>query len=70
VTYRPVFHARIEADVREAMGRYEAQSPGLGERFKRMFYAVEHDVVYVLTVQYAGRKPAYLRRVAQERRTN
>ncbi|MEY2879409.1 MAG: hypothetical protein RLZZ15_1789 [Verrucomicrobiota bacterium] len=33
-----------------------------------VFYAVEDDVVYVLTVQYAGRKPALLRAIVRERR--
>lgn len=32
-----------------------------------IFYAVEGDTVFVLTVQYAGRKPAFLRSVALER---
>lgn len=35
-----------------------------------IFYAVGHDVIYVLTVQYAGRKPAYLRGIARERHAN
>ncbi|MEO7411780.1 MAG: hypothetical protein ABIZ81_00360 [Opitutaceae bacterium] len=105
MTHRPVFHPRIEADVREEMGRYEELSPGLGERFKRTVYAtvdeilvlpeknavkagagirtrltrpfpdlifdaVERETVFVLTVHYAGRKPAILRAVARERRKN
>ncbi len=104
MTHRPVFHPRIEADVREAMARYDEKSPGLGERFKRtfyatvdeivflpeknavkvdeairtrlmppfpylIFYAVENDVIFILTVQYAGRKPAYLKTTVRERRT-
>ena len=35
-----------------------------------VFYAIEHDVVFVLTVQYAGRKPAWLRGVARGRQTS
>ncbi len=81
---------------------YEERSPGLGERFKRtfyatvdemlflpaknavkvdeeirtrlmrpfpylIFYAVADDIIFVLAVQYAGRKPAYLRAVVRER---
>ena len=102
VTRTPVFHPRIEADVREAVGHYAEGAPSLGERFKRafyatvdqivvfpekhaikvdavirttlmrpfpylIFYAVEGNRVYFLTVQYAGRKPAYLRAVVRER---
>jgi len=102
VTHRPVFHPRVEADVREAMTRYEALSCGLGARFKRalyatvddvlflpgksavkvggvirtrlmrpfpylIFYAVEGETVFVLAVQYAGRKSAFLRSIARER---
>ena len=103
MTFLPIFHPRIEADVREAMASYDERSPGLGVRFKRTFYAavdsilvfpekhrvkidkeirtrlmrpfpylilyaVESDVVFVLTVQYAGRRPALLKAIAQERR--
>lgn len=32
-----------------------------------IFYAVEHDVVFVLTVQYAGRRPALLRAIVRSR---
>lgn len=35
-----------------------------------VFYAVEHEVVFVLTVQYAGRKPALLRAIARGRQTS
>ncbi|MBI4625467.1 MAG: hypothetical protein HY736_19880 [Verrucomicrobia bacterium] len=100
--HRPIFHPRIEADVRVAVTRYAECSVSLGERFKRTFYATvddilflpaknavkvdaeirtrlirpfpylvyyvaEGDVVFILTVQYAGRRPAYLRSVARER---
>ena len=103
MTFLPIFHPRIEADVREAMASYDERSPGLGARFKStfyasvdsvlvfpekhrvkideeirtllmrpfpylIFYAIERDVVFVLTVQYAGRRPAFLKAVAQERR--
>jgi ParE toxin of type II toxin-antitoxin system, parDE len=103
VPHRPIFHPRIEADVREAVTYYDGRSAGLGERFKRTFYAtvddilffpaksavkvdeeirtrlnipfpylvfyvVETEVVFILAVQYAGRRPAYLRSVARERR--
>ena len=98
----PIFHPRIEDDVRDAMARYEEVSPELGQRFKRtfyaivdeilifpekyavkfadvrtrlirpfpylVFYAVENDRVFVLTVQYAGRRPAYLKTTIRERR--
>jgi hypothetical protein len=102
VRYLPIFHPRIEADVRSAMASYDERSPGLGERFKRTFYATveavlifplkdavkldgvirtrlmrpfpylifyvaENATVFVLTVQYAGRKPALSRGVARER---
>ena len=102
MTPRPVFHPHIEADVCEAMTRYEDLAPVLGGRFKRTFYAtvddmlflpeknsvkvdveirtrlmrpfpylifyvVEDDVVFLLTVQYAGRKPAFPRAVARGR---
>jgi plasmid stabilization system protein ParE len=105
VIHRPIFHPRIEGDVREATGRYNEQSPALGERFKRtfyacvdallnfpekdavrfdsvirarlmrpfpylIFYAVEGDLVFVLTVQYAGRKPGLLRAIVRGRRTS
>ena len=105
MNHRPIFHPRIEGDVREAMARYDKGSPGVGERFKRtfyhavdallifperhavkldaairtrlmrpfpylIFYAVEHEVVFVLTVQYAGRKPALLRAIALGRQTS
>ncbi len=33
-----------------------------------VFYAVENDIVFALTVQYAGRRPAFLRAIAKERR--
>jgi len=103
VTFLPIFHPRVELDVREAVLHYEERSPGLGVRFKRtfyatvddilvfpekhavkvdeevrtrlmrpfpylVFYAVERDVVFVLTVQYAGRRPELLQAIAQERR--
>ena len=103
MTHRAIFHPRTETDVREAMAHYDGRSPGLGERFKRTFYAtvdemlflpeknavkadggirtrlmrpfpylifhaIEHDIVFVLAVQYAGRKPAHLRAVVHERR--
>jgi hypothetical protein len=102
VTHRPVFHPRVEADVREAMTRYQALTLGLGARFKRafyatvddmlflpeknavkvggeirtrlmrpfpylIFYAVADETVFVLAVQYAGRKSAFLRSVVRER---
>ena len=105
MNFLPIFHPRIEADVREAMADYEERSPGLGARFKRtfyetvgdilvfpekhavkvdeeirtrlmrpfpylVFYAIENDIVFVLTVQYAGRRPAFLRAIAQERRAS
>jgi hypothetical protein len=35
-----------------------------------LFFVVERDVVYFPTVQYAGRKPVYLRSVARERRSS
>ena len=35
-----------------------------------IFYVVEGGVVFVLTVQYAGRKPAFLRAVVRERQAN
>ncbi len=40
-----VFHLRIETDVREAMAGYEARSRGLGDRFKRAFYATVEDLL-------------------------
>lgn len=101
--FPPVFHPRIEGDVREAVAYYEACSSGLGQRFKRtfyvtvedllvfpekyaakfgdvrtrlirpfpylIFYAVEGERIFVLTVQYAGRRPSYLRAMARIRRT-
>ena len=102
MSHRPIFHPRIETDVREAVTYYNGRSAGLGERFKRTFYAtvddvlflpaknavklddeirtrlnlpfpylifyvVERDVVFILTLQYAGRRPAYLRSVARDR---
>ena len=105
MTHLPVFHPRIEADVRDAMAGYEIRASGLGERFKRafyvtvdeilifpeknsvkvdsavrtrlmrpfpylIFYAVESATIFVLTVQYAGRRPAYLRSVVRERKTS
>jgi len=105
VNFLPIFHPRIEADVREAMADYEGRSAGLGSRFKRtvyvavddilvfpekhavkagdelrtrlmrpfpylIFYAVERAIMFVPTVQYAGRRPAWLRAIAQERHTN
>ena len=104
MNFLPIFHPRIEADVREAVAYYDERSPGLGARFKRtfyltvddilvfpgkhavkadqeirtrlmrpfpylIFYAAEGGVVFVLSVQYAGRRPALLRTIAQERRT-
>lgn len=55
----PAKHAvKIDAEIRTRMMR---PFPYL------IFYAVEHDIVSVLTVQYAGRKPAYLRAVVRER---
>lgn len=33
-----------------------------------IFYVAEAEVVFVLAVQYAGRRPAYLQSVARERR--
>ncbi len=35
-----------------------------------VFDAVELEVVYMLTVQYAGRRPGYLRTVVAERRSH
>ena len=104
MNFLPIFHPRIEADVREATAYYESRSPGLGERFKRafyrtvdgilvypekfavkldgeirtrlmrpfpylIFYAVEPATVYVLPVQYAGRRPGFLQSVVQQRRS-
>lgn len=103
MNFLPIFHPRIETDVREAVAYYDERSPGLGVRFKRTFYAtvdsirvfpekhavkldreirtrlmrpfpylvfysVEHGFVFVLTVQYAGLRPASLKAIAQERR--
>lgn len=100
--FLPIFHPQIEADVREGMAHYDRQSPGLGARFRRtfyatvddllvfpekhpvkqesgirtrlmrpfpyfVFYAVENDVVYILSVQYAGRSPTFLESVARQR---
>jgi hypothetical protein len=39
VNFLPIFHPRIETDVREAVAYYEERSLGLGARFKRTFYA-------------------------------
>ncbi|HRG57140.1 MAG TPA: type II toxin-antitoxin system RelE/ParE family toxin [Lacunisphaera sp.] len=103
--FQPIFHPLIEADVREGMRRYDRESPGLGARFRRTFYAVvdellvfpekypvkqgtnirtgllrpfpylifytvESDGVYVLSVQYAGRSPAFLKETLQQRRSS
>jgi hypothetical protein len=103
VNHRPVFHPRVEADVREGMARYEERSPGLGVPFKRTFYAAgdellvspekhpvkvgaairtrlmrpfpylisyvaESDTGFLLTVPYAGRKPAHLRTIVRKRK--
>ncbi len=104
VKFPPIFHPLIEADVREAMARYDREAPGLGARFQRTFYAavddlldfpekypvkqesgirtrlmrpfpylvfhaVENDVVFILSVQYAGRGPRFLQSIAQQRRS-
>lgn len=45
VEFLPIFHPRIETDLREAMARYDANSPGLGDRFKREFYANVDDLL-------------------------
>jgi hypothetical protein len=42
---RIVFHPRIEADVREVVVHYDGCSAGLGERFKRTFYATVDEIV-------------------------
>ncbi|MBL9217829.1 MAG: type II toxin-antitoxin system RelE/ParE family toxin [Opitutaceae bacterium] len=103
--FLPIFHPLIEADVREGMRHYDRESPGLGARFRRTFYAVvdellvfpekypvkqganirtrllrpfpylifytvESDGVYVLSVQYAGRSPAFLKATLQQRRSS
>ncbi len=34
-----------------------------------IFYAIESATLFVLTVQYAGRRPAYMRSVVRERKT-
>lgn len=34
-----------------------------------VFYAVENAVVFILSVQYAGRNPAFLENVVQQRRS-
>jgi hypothetical protein len=105
VNFLPIFHPRIETDVREAVAYFERRSLGLGARFKLtfyaavdsilvfpekhavkveedirtrllrpfpylIFYAVERDFVCVLTVQYAGQRPASLQAIVQERRAN
>lgn len=98
----PIFHPRIEDDVRDAIARYGEVSPELGQRFKRVFYAIVDEVlvfpekyavkfadvrtrlirpfpylvfyavengrVFFLTVQFAGRRPSYLRATIRERR--
>ena len=48
----PIFHPRIEDDVRDAMARYEEVSPELGQRFKRTFYAAV-DEILVFPEKYA-----------------
>lgn len=100
--FLPIFHPQIEADVRKGMAHYDGQSPGLGGRFRRtfyaavddvlvfpekhpvkletairtrlmrpfpylVFYAVENDIVYILSVQYAGRNPTFLGSVVRQR---
>lgn len=45
VKFLPIFHPLIEADVREAMARYNGESPGLGARFRRAFYAAVDDLL-------------------------
>ena len=102
--YQPIFHPRVESDVRAAMAHYEHCVPGLGQRFKRTLYAtvdemlrfseksavkvgaeirtrlmrpfpylifhvVQNGRVFILAVQFAGRKPEYLQRAVRTRRT-
>ena len=45
MNFLPIFHLRIETDVRKAVAYYEGPSPGLGARFKRTFYAAVDSIL-------------------------
>jgi len=70
--FKAAFYARV--DQLAAMPgacpvRFDDVRTALLRRFPYLvFYAVETATVFVLTVQYAGRDPIWLREVASERR--
>lgn len=68
------FYATLDAMVLFPQKQAVKFSPGIRTRLMQefpylIFHAVENDVIFVLTLQYAGRKPAYLRAVVRERRS-
>lgn len=102
MSFRAVFHRRVETDVLAARAYYAGRAMGLDERFKNIFYDVvdeilrfpqkhavkiapeirtrlmrpfpylifyvmQGEVVFVLAVQYAGRKPDRLRTIISRR---
>lgn len=70
--FKRTFFAAVD-ELSAFPGKYPVKlAPAIRTRLMRpfpflAFYAIEHDVVFVLTVQYAGPRPAYLRAVARER---
>ena len=73
--FKRTFHATVDAILnfpeKDAVRLESAIRVRLMRPFPYLiFYAVEHDVIFVLTVQYAGRRPALLRAIVQGRRTS
>lgn len=102
MSFRAIFHRRVETDVLAAQAYYSERAFEVGDRFKHVFYdtvdevlqfpkklavkiapeirtrlmrpfpylifyVVQDAVVFVLAVQYAGRKPDRLRAIISQR---
>jgi hypothetical protein len=50
VAHTPIFHPKIEADVRKAMRHYNGKVPGLGARFKNHFYEAVDAILFMPSI--------------------